>query len=149
MELHARDIERILPHRYPFLLVDRITACVPGISAEGVRCVSVSDPFFQGHFPGNPVMPGVLLLEAIAQTGAVALLTDEENRGKQIYLAGVRQARFRKPVYPGDVLSLQCEVILQKGSAGVLRGKAIVKGETAAEAELSFSLQQTGQERNI
>ena len=149
MELLARDIERILPHRYPFLMVDRITACEPGKAAEGVRCVSVSDPILQGHFPGNPMMPGVLLLEAIAQTGAVALLTNEENRGKRIYLAGVRQARFRRPVYPGDVLSLHCEVVLRKGSVGVLRGKAIVKGETAAEAELTFSLQQTGQEMDI
>jgi len=131
----------ILPHRYPFLLVDRITACEPGSFAEGLRCVSANDPVFQGHFPGRPVMPGVLLLEALAQTGAVTLLTEEENRNRQVLLAGVRQARFRKPVLPGDVLLLRCEVTLRKGDTGVLRGKATVNGEPVAEAELTFSIQ--------
>ena len=107
MELNAQQIEEILPHRYPFLLVDRITECEPGQKAAGIKCVSVNEPYFCGHFPGHPVMPGVLIIEALAQVGAVALLTLEEFRGKIALFGGIKNARFRRPVQPGDVLRLE------------------------------------------
>lgn len=101
MELNAQQIEEILPHRYPFLLVDRITECEPGQKAAGIKCISVNEPYFCGHFPGHPVMPGVLIIEALAQVGAVALLTLEEFRGKIALFGGIKNARFRRPVQPG------------------------------------------------
>ena len=115
MELNAQQIEEILPHRYPFLLVDRITECEPGQKAAGIKCVSVNEPYFCGHFPGHPVMPGVLIIEALAQVGAVALLTLEEFRGKIALFGGIKNARFRRPVQPGDVLRLECELIRRHG----------------------------------
>ena len=106
MELNIQQIMEILPHRPPFLLVDRITECEPGVKAAGIKCVTMNEPFFVGHFPGNPIMPGVLILEALAQTGAVAALSLPENRGKLAIFGGVKNARFKQPVRPGDVLEL-------------------------------------------
>ena len=108
MELDIKEIMEILPHRPPFLLVDRIVECEPGKSAKGIKCVSMNEPFFPGHFPGQPIMPGVLILEALAQTGAVAALSLPENRGKLAVFGGVKNCRFKKPVTPGDVLELSC-----------------------------------------
>ena len=140
MQLNSDEIEKLLPHRYPFLLVDRITECEPGKLAVGRKCVTVNEPFFQGHFPGRKIMPGVLILEALAQTGAVALLSDEAFKGKLALFGGIRSARFRRQVVPGDVLELTCEIISMKGPAGIGKATAFVDGETAVSAELVFAL---------
>jgi 3-hydroxyacyl-[acyl-carrier-protein] dehydratase len=141
MQLDSNQIQEILPHRYPFLLVDRITECIPGEKAVGVKCVSTNEMQFLGHFPQKHVMPGVLILEALAQTGAVAVLTEEENRGKIVLFAGVKAARFKKQVVPGDVLELSCELIMRKGPIGVGRAVARVDGKIAVTAELTFAIE--------
>lgn len=141
MELNSREIMEILPHRYPFLLVDKITELEAGVKAVGIKNVTANEMHFLGHFPGNPIMPGVLILEALAQTGAVALLSEEENRGKLVFFGGVKSARFKKQVIPGDVLELHCEIIKRKGSVGIGLAKAIVGGKIAAEAELTFAIE--------
>ena len=140
MELNSREIQKILPHRYPFLLVDRITECEPGVRARGVKCVSANEMQFLGHFPGNPVMPGVLMIEALAQVGAVCVLTVPENAGKLALFGGIKEARFRRQVVPGDVLELSCEIIRQKGPVGVGKAVATVDGQVAVTAELTFAL---------
>ena len=141
MELDIQQIMEILPHRPPFLLVDKIIACEPGKSATGIKCVTMNEPFFTGHFPGHPVMPGVLILEALAQAGAVAALSLEENKGKLALFGGVKHARFKRQVVPGDVLELTCELIDRRGP--VCYGKAVarVDGKIAAQAELTFVIQ--------
>ena len=131
----------ILPHRPPFLLVDRITACEPGKSATGIKCVTMNEPFFTGHFPGQPIMPGVLILEALAQTGAVAALSLPENKGKLAIFGGVKHARFKRPVVPGDVLELNCELLEQRGPVGYGKAVARVEGKIAAQAEITFVIQ--------
>ena len=138
--LTADQIEQILPHRYPFLLVDRIVDMEPGVRAEGVKCVSANEPFFQGHFPGQKIMPGVLILEALAQTGAVAILSKEENKGKLVLFGGVNKARFRSQVTPGDVLTLRCGIEKQKGAVGIGSAEAYVNGKIAVKAELVFAI---------
>ena len=143
MQLDIHEIKKVLPHRYPFLLVDRITDMEPGKYAKGIKCVSMNEPFFQGHFPDYPVMPGVLILEALAQTGGCAILFDEENRGKIALFGGVKKCRFRREVMPGDVLELSCEITAVRGEAGFGKGVAMVDGEIACEAELSFVIKGT------
>lgn len=138
--LGIREIEEILPHRHPFLLVDRITELEPGVRAVGFKSVTYAEPFFAGHFPLEPVMPGVLIIEALAQTGAVAVLSKEENKGKTAYFAEIRHARFRRKVVPGDCLQLSCEITKLHGPVGIGTAVASVDGETAAEAELTFFL---------
>lgn len=138
--LDAAGIAEILPHRYPFALVDRITDCEPGKWAKGIKCVTINEPFFQGHFPGYPVMPGVLLLEALAQTGAVAALSLPENKGKIALFGGVKNARFKRQVVPGDVVELSCELIEQKGPVGIGKGTARVDGQIAVKGELIFAI---------
>ena len=140
MELNSDQIQEILPHRYPFLLVDRITECEPGKYAKGRKCVTANEQFFTGHFPGHQVMPGVLIIEALAQTGAVALLSEEKNKGKLAFFGGIKNARFKKQVVPGDVLELSCEMISVKGPLGIGRGEAYVDGKLAAVAELTFAI---------
>lgn len=142
MELNSNQIQEILPHRYPFLMVDRILECEPGKSAHGRKCVTANEMQFMGHFPGKHVMPGVLILEALAQTGAVAILTEEENKGKIVLFGGVKNARFRRQVVPGDVLELYCEVISRKGPIGIGRAEALVDGKPAVTAELTFAVEQ-------
>lgn len=115
MELNSNQIEEILPNRYPFALVDRITDFESGKWAKGIKCVSVNEPFFCGHFPQEHVMPGVLMLEALAQVGAVALLSEPENRGKIALFGGVKNARFRRKVTPGDVLTIECTLTQRRG----------------------------------
>ena len=141
MELNSREIMEILPHRYPFLLVDKITELEKGVRAVGRKNVSANEMHFLGHFSGNPIMPGVLILEALAQTGAVALLSEEENKGKLVFFGGVKSARFRKQVVPGDVLELRCKIIKRKGSVGIGSATALVDGKVAAEAELTFAIE--------
>ena len=141
MELDIKEIMEILPHRPPFLLVDRIVECEPGKSAKGIKCVSMNEPFFPGHFPGQPIMPGVLILEALAQTGAVAALSLPENRGKLAVFGGVKNCRFKKPVTPGDVLELSCELVEQRGPIGYGKAVARVGGKIAAQGELTFVIQ--------
>lgn len=136
----AQEIMNIIPHRYPFLLVDTIEELEPGVRALGKKCVSVNEPFFQGHFPGNPVMPGVLIIEALAQVGAVAMLSQPEFQGRTAYFAGIDKARFRQKVVPGDVLLLETEIIKVKGPVGVGRATARVNDKVAAQAELTFSI---------
>ena len=138
--LTAAEIETILPHRYPFALVDKILDYTPGEWARGIKCVSRDEPFFQGHFPQHPVMPGVLILEALAQTGAVAALSLPENRGKLALFGGIKNARFRRQVLPGDVLTLECELTEQHGPVGIGKATAWVDGERAVNAELMFVL---------
>ena len=141
MELNSNQIQEILPHRYPFLLVDRITECEPGKSATGIKCVSANESQFMGHFPQKHVMPGVLIIEALAQTGAVALLAEEKNRGKIAYFGGIKQARFKRQVIPGDVLTLKCEIISSKGPVGIGKAEAYVGDQLAVTAELTFAIQ--------
>lgn len=136
----AEEIMDIIPHRYPFLMLDSIEELEPGVSALAKKCVSVNEPFFQGHFPGNPVMPGVLIIEALAQAGAAAILSKPEWKGKTAYFAGIDKARFRRKVKPGDVLMLETTIIKVKGPIGVGRAVATVNGEKAAEAELTFAI---------
>ena len=141
MELNSNQIQEILPHRYPFLLVDRITECEPGKSATGIKCVSANESQFMGHFPQKHVMPGVLIIEALAQTGAVALLAEEKNRGKIAYFGGIKQARFKRQVIPGDVLTLKCEIISSKGPVGIGKAEAYVGDQLAVTVELTFAIQ--------
>lgn len=140
MQLDTAEIMKILPHRYPFLLVDRIEDGEPGKWARGRKCVTANEMHFCGHFPGQPIMPGVLILEALAQVGAVAILTVPENAGKLVLFGGVKNARFRKQVVPGDVLELECELVRQMGPAGIGRATARVDGKVACTAELTFAL---------
>ena len=140
MELNSNQIQEILPHRYPFLLVDKITECVPGEKAVGKKCVTANEMHFLGHFPQKHVMPGVLILEALAQTGAVAILTEEENKGKIVLFGGVKSARFKRQVVPGDVLELSCEIITRRGPIGIGKAVATVDGKVAVVAELTFAI---------
>lgn len=140
MELDSNQIREIIPHRFPMQLVDRITDFEPGVWAEGVKCVSVNEPFFQGHFPEAHVMPGVLIIEALAQTGAVAILSEEENKGKIAFFGGIKNARFKKQVKPGDVLNLRCEIVERKGPVGFGKAVATVNGKVACQAEISFAI---------
>lgn len=135
------EILNILPHRYPFLLVDRITELEVGKRAVGIKNVTINEPFFQGHYPGHPVMPGVLILEAMAQVGAVALLKMPEFQGKIPLFAGVDRVRFRKPVLPGDQLRLEVEVIKMRGGIGKSKALAYVGAELVAEGELLFAIE--------
>lgn len=138
--LSAKEIMEIIPHRQPFMLIDTVEELTPGVRAVAKKCVSYNEPFFQGHFPAEPVMPGVLVVEALAQTGAVAILSLEENKGKTAYFAAIQSAKFKKKVVPGDVLMLETEIIRQKGSIGVGKATATVDGKIAVQAELTFAI---------
>ena len=140
MQYDSDQIARILPHRYPFALVDRITDGEPGQWARGVKCVTVNEPFFQGHFPAKHVMPGVLLIEAMAQVGGVAILSLPENQGRLAFLGRVKDACFRRQVVPGDVVEMECRLTKRRGPIGVGQCKATVNGETAATAEITFAI---------
>ena len=124
MVMDIKEIMETIPHRQPFLLIDRIEELEPGKRDVGKKCVSYNEPFFNGHFPQEPVMPGVLILEALAQTGAVAILSQPENKGKTVYFGGIDKAKFKRKVVPGDVLTLELEIIKQKGPIGMGTAKA-------------------------
>lgn len=140
MILNSNDIQKIIPHRYPFLLVDKIVELEVGKKAVGNKCVSANEMHFLGHFPEEHVMPGVLIIEALAQVGAVAILTLDENKGKLAYFAGIKQAKFRRKVIPGDVLTLSTELTKVRGSIGIGKAIAYVDDEIACEAELMFAI---------
>jgi 3-hydroxyacyl-[acyl-carrier-protein] dehydratase len=138
--LNVQDIERIIPHRYPFLLVDRVIEIEPGKRIVAIKNVTANEWFFQGHFPGFPIMPGVLIVEALAQTGAVLLLSDESARGQIPLFAGIEKCRFRQQVVPGDMLTLELEVLARRGPVGKGRAVARVADKVAAECDLTFAL---------
>ena len=140
MTLNSNEIMEVLPHRFPFQLVDRITECVPGQMAVGRKCVTVNEQFFCGHFPQKHVMPGVLIIEALAQVGAVAILTEEENKGKIVLFGGIKNARFKRQVVPGDVLELKCELTARRGPVGFGKAVATVDGQIAAMGELTLAI---------
>lgn len=140
IQLDINEIKKILPHRYPFLLIDKVTDLEPGVRAEAIKCVSGNEPFFAGHFPDYPVMPGVLILEALAQTGAVAMLSLEENKGKLALFGGANNVKFRKQVVPGDVLELKCEIKKKFGRMGVADAVATVDGKAAVRGEITFAI---------
>lgn len=137
--LDSRQIQQIIPHRHPMLLVDRILEIEEGVRAIGIKNVSHGDAFFVGHFPDFPVMPGVLIVEALAQVGAVGVMALEEFRGKLALFAGIDGVRFRRQVIPGDVLTMEVEISRLKGRVGRGKGAATVNGERACEAELMFA----------
>ena len=139
--LKIDEIKKILPHRYPFLLVDKIIEIEDKKRIVGIKNVSINEPFFQGHFPNYPIMPGVLIIEAMAQVGGILILKAEENKGMKLpFFAGVDKVRFRKPVFPGDELRLELEVLKAKNKYWKMKGKAYVNNTLVAEAELLASL---------
>lgn len=139
--LDIEQIKEIIPHRYPFLLVDQVLEIEAGERVVGLKNVTANEPFFQGHFPEYAVMPGVLILEALAQVGAIAVLDIEENKGKLGILAGIDKCRFKRQVRPGDQLKLEIEIIRMRGTIGKGKGIATVDGEVACEAEIMFAIQ--------
>ena len=138
--LNSNEIQAIIPHRYPFLLIDQVIELEVGKRVKAIKNVTASEPHFQGHFPNEHVMPGVLIIEALAQAGAVAILSAEENKGKTAYFAGIDKARFKRKVIPGDTLTLTLEITKIKGPIGKGTGEAYVNGELAGSAELLFAL---------
>ena len=138
--MNIEEIKEIIPHRYPFLLLDTVEEIVVGEKVIAKKNVTINEPFFQGHFPGEPVMPGVLILEALAQAGAVALLSMPDFKGKTAYFGGIDKAKFRQKVVPGDTLILEVEIMKVKSIAGIGKGTATVNGKKVAEAELTFMI---------
>lgn len=136
----TNEIMEILPHRAPFLLIDTVEELEPGKRVVAKKCVTYNEPFFQGHFPGNPVMPGVLICEALAQAGAVAILGLDENKGKTAYFASMDKVKFKKKVVPGDVLMLEVELVKIKGPFGIAKAKATVDSKVAVSGEFTFAL---------
>ena len=140
MELNSNEIAKINPHRYPFALVDRITDYKPGEYAKGIKCVSVNEMQFMGHFPEHHVMPGVLIVEALAQTGCIAILSQEEHQGKIVFFAGINKCKFKGKIVPGDKVRLETKIIKQKGPVGVGEAVASVDGKVVVSAELTFMI---------
>ncbi len=148
MEYNIEQIMDTIPHRYPFLLVDRVIEIQPGKSAIGLKNVTSNDWFFQGHFPGKPIMPGVLIIEALAQVGAIAALSEPNNRGKLGLFAGINNVKFRRQVIPGDQLRLEVKLDRIRGSIGKATALATIDGETAASGELTFAIVDNPEKNN-
>lgn len=140
ISLNIKEIQDIIPHRYPFLFVDKIEALEPMKSAVGYKNITMNESFFQGHFPNEPVLPGVIMIEALAQVGAIAMLYDEKYRGKLAYFGGIKNAKFKRKVVPGDILKLEVEIIKVKGPMGIGKAVATVDGNIACECELTFAI---------
>jgi 3-hydroxyacyl-[acyl-carrier-protein] dehydratase len=140
MVLNSNQIQEIIPHRYPFLLIDRVVGLEPGHSCKAIKNVSANEMQFMGHFPQEHVMPGVLIVEALAQTGAVTILSMEENKGKIAYFAGIDKCKFKRKVIPGDTLELEVIITKQRGPIGYGSATAKVDGEVAVQAELKFAV---------
>ena len=140
MKLTLEQIKEVLPHREPFLMLDRVIEYEPGEYAKAIKAVSANEWYFQGHFEDYKVMPGVLQIEAMAQAGAIAMLTLEENKGKLALFGGIKKARFKKQVVPGDLLNIESKITRVMGNVGFGEGKVMVDGELAVEAELIFAL---------
>ena len=138
--LNKEEIKKIIPQREPFLMIDEVEEYVPGESCTAYKNVCINEPYFAGHFPGNPIMPGVLIVEALAQTGAVAILSMEENKGKNALFGGIDKLRFKKQVVPGDTLKLEVKIIKKKGPIGIGEAIATVDGKVAAKGELTFAI---------
>ena len=138
--LNKNEIKQIIPHREPFLMIDEVEEYVPGESAIAYKHVSEDEWYFKGHFPGNPIMPGVLITESLAQTGAIAILSLEANKGRNALFAGIDKMRFKKQVVPGDVLKLEVKIIKQKGPIGVGEALATCDGKIVAKGELTFAI---------
>lgn len=138
--LNTSQIMEIIPHRQPFLLLDTVEELEPGRRARVRKCVTYNEPFFAGHFPNEPVMPGVLIVEAMAQAGAVAMLSQPDKKGKTAYFAGIQSAKFKRKVVPGDILELEVEIVKVKGMIGIGKGTATVDGKIAASAEIMFAI---------
>lgn len=138
--LDINEIKEIIPHRYPFLLVDKVEITIQGEKGKGYKNVTFNEPYFQGHFPEEPIMPGVLIVESIAQVGAVVILSEKKYKGKTPYFAGLNKVRFKKKVVPGDVLEMEIEMIKMRSSIGIAKGKATVNGEVACEGEFIFAI---------
>lgn len=138
--LDIKEIMKIIPQREPFLMIDKVEGLNPGESCTAYKNVCINEPHFRGHFPGNPIMPGVLIVEALAQTGAVAILSLPENKGKNALFGGIDKLRFKKQVLPGDVLKLEVKIIKRKGPIGVGEATATVDGKVAAKGELTFAI---------
>lgn len=137
---NIKEIQEIIPHRYPFLLIDKIVEIVPGEKAIGIKNVTMNEYFFKGHYPDEPIMPGVLIVEALAQVGAVAILDKDEFKGKKPIFGGIKKARFRKVVVPGDTILLSVEMVKIRGQIGVGNAVATVDGEVVCKAELTFAI---------
>ena len=140
MSKDIRAIMKILPHRYPFLMIDRILELEPGVRAVAIKNVTINEPQFTGHWPGNPVMPGVLVLEAMAQVGGIFLMSEAESEGKTAFFAGMNNIKFRRPIVPGDQIVITAELVRRKGSIGRAAAVARVDGEVAVEGEFMFAL---------
>ena len=140
MILDKEGIKSIIPQREPFLMIDEVEEYIPGESATAYKNVSEDEYYFKGHFPGNPIMPGVLIVESLAQTGAVAILSMEENKGKNALFGGIDKIRFKKQVVPGDRLKLEVKIIKRKGPIGIGEAIATVDGKVAAKGELTFAI---------
>ena len=140
MVLDKEGIKNIIPQREPFLMIDEVEEYVPGESATAYKHVNENEYYFKGHFPGNPIMPGVLIVESLAQTGAVAILSMEENKGKNALFGGIDKIRFKKQVVPGDTLKLEVKIIKRKGPIGIGEAIATVDGKVAAKGELTFAI---------
>lgn len=140
MTMDIKEIMDIIPHRPPFLLVDHVIDMVPGESITAIKNVSMNEPFFVGHFPGNPVMPGVLIIEAMAQAGAVAILSQDAFKGKTAYFGGIKNAKFKKMVTPGDTLRMEVSILKLKKNAGIGQGTAYVDDKVAAQGEFIFMI---------
>ena len=138
--LGKEEIEKIIPQREPFLMIDRVEDYIPGESCTAYKEVKIEEYYFKGHFPGNPIMPGVLIVESLAQTGAVAILSMEENKGKNALFGGIDKLRFKRQVVPGDRLKLEVKIIKKKGPIGIGEAIATVDGKVAAKGELTFAI---------